>query len=451
MGEPTEYSRPRDVDGLKDVILGGSSNEYDYPTKTVDNKAIPFVTTDTRGYAASMPSMETGAPDASGSFTATGSFPVSGTRYEWSSSIRTYTQNGDSDGNNPISDDINRYCAEYWKLQTISNYNRFHAPASAEGYQLDYEPACRNMSKVTKYFPISHYKVLNENDNGTDSTRVLASSLQFTISMDIADLTNATAARTVTRSAPVPSGIEDVNGDDLYTVGKTSFKFNRIGLYAVPMTVHRYADEYNTSASKADCRDFRVQFQIQGDAEPVLFAVIDLDQTVMMREGEIDRYEFKVNLNVQNDTGDGSIIRDSAIFYNMYEDSSITWYQNQLLATASMSNAVTDLGIEMNYLKQSMMKSGSQSEACESVTMDYDWRYASKTHTHDYMRNLDDSSGNSVRGISSAVESSRIAAYTYPVYSVPGQIDGVDVIDSQFVLSPDGIEKTYYVATGDRG
>ena len=42
---------------------------------------------------------------------------------------------------------------------SISTFNRFHAPSSSEGYAVAHDPACRNMAKVTKYFPIDHYDV----------------------------------------------------------------------------------------------------------------------------------------------------------------------------------------------------------------------------------------------------------------------------------------------------
>lgn len=455
MGESHNYEDKLTVDQMKAVIVGNESAPYDYPTLEIDDGIIPLVSTDTRGYNKSKAGME--GPSVDNGFDDIGAIPTQ-SKYDWTGASDTYHQLGD--GEQPgeeekqITNDRNRMCKQFWKFQSISNYNRFHAPASAEGFQVDYEPSCRNMSKVTKLFPISQYKVINAAENASsmenNTTQKLASALQFTIEMNIADIKNTTALRTITYSAPDPSTVIDADGNDVYTTRKSSFKFNRIGLYAVPMSVHKFYDQFNSSEGKNNCQDYKVQFEITGDAEPILFAVIDLDQTINMREGEVDKFKFPITLNVANDDGgEGSVIRDSAIFYNLYEDDSINWYKNQLIATASLSDAVVDQSIEMNYLRRMVAENVGGNGVCDS-RVDLNDLYASKNHTHDYLRNLVDSmgAGMGVRGVETVEEGTEIKSYAFDDYTPDmTDLDG-EYKDCGYEESVDGSTRTYFVVTG---
>lgn len=401
MGEPVEYSAKLNEAELKSKIMGNSSSDYDYPT----TGNLPLVSTDTRNYNQSKAGMN--GPETDTGFSDVGDLEsVTGSKYEWTSASDTYTQMNDASGSNPISNPKNQHCEQFWKFQSISNYNRFHAPASSEGFQVDYEPSCRNMSKVTKYFPIAHYQVLNakENASSMNSVNRLASALKFKLSINVADIISNTAIRAVEYADTNVSGIDSVDGTDMYVTKTSSFKFNRIGLYAVPMSVHKFYDQYNEGSNA--CQDYKVQFEINGDAEPVLFAVVDLDQTVTLREGEIDKFEYDIALNVTNDDDSaGSVIRDAGIFYNMYEDDAITWYKNQLIATASLSDAIVDQGIELSYLKQRINSASASECGASGGTLNGD-AYALKNHTHSYSKNIVDSEGSQhgVRGIDTTTE-----------------------------------------------
>lgn len=389
------------------------SDSYDdYPM--VDD--LPAVTTDTRAYMGATPEIP-----VDGEFEA----PLSGVNDRlWVSASKTYQQEGlNGDASTPVEPGFNQLCKQYWKFKSISNYNRYHAPASAEGFLVDYEPACRNMAKVTKYFPINHYKVVNAKEGASTSTmgRKVASTLRFTIELSLDDIHNTTALRAITQNDEPTSGVESIGGTDLFQTKESSIKFNRIGLYAVPMTVHRFYDTFNNTDSRKACRDFRVQFEVDGNAEPVLFAVIDLDTTVYLREGSGEASTYKVNVDINlGDKDDGAIIRDAAVFYNMYEESSITWYENQLIATASQVEAVTNLALDMGVMKQ-RMEQMSAANNCDAER-DFDDEYALKNHTHNYIKNLVDGveKSGAVRGINAAMENVKIDYNVFDTYDTSG-------------------------------
>ena len=124
------------------------------------------------------------------------------------------------------------------------------------------------------------------------------------------------------------------------------------------------------------------------------------------------------------------LIRDAGIFYNLYEDDAITWYQNQLIASASTANAVTDMGIELAYLKSQVGKGGGGS--CGAST-DLGDMYALKNHTHDYMRNLVDSEGEgngAVCGIDTVPEQKNLVISKFDQSSVPGDNIGTGTVYS---------------------
>lgn len=299
-------------------------------------------------------------------------------------------------------------CKEFWEIHTISNYNRWHAPANNIGQVIDDDLAARNMSKITKFFPISNYKVITTQRGLTiDGQEVeVATSLSLQINLNLTPPTSAPGYNetgyfdengnlgyfnlyscdpNVDPNCTV-SPINDTNGQPAYNTTHVAFKFNRIGLYAVPILKAPYSIG-DGEISNLTCNDLRLQYQINPDVEPVLFAVVDWDNTVTLDNTGDGIYEFlaEINLNLASPNGvDCSIIRDSVIFYNMYEDDAQTWYQNQLVATASTQNAITEIGLEVGALMQQAINNGSN--CCPPP--DLSELYASKNHTHDSLRNL---------------------------------------------------------------
>lgn len=421
--------------------LNDSDSYDDYPM--VDG--LPAVTTDTRAYMGPTPD---NIP-IDGEFEA----PLSGVNDRlWVSASKTYQQEGlNGDSSKPVEPGFNQLCKQYWKFKSISNYNRYHAPASAEGFLVDYEPACRNMAKVTKYFPINHYKVVNAKEGASTLTkgRKIASTLRFTIELSLDDIHNTTALRAITQNDEPRSGVRSIDGKtDLFQTKESSIKFNRIGLYAVPMTVHRFYDTVNDDNSRKACRDFRVQFEVDGNAEPKLFAVIDLDTTVYLREGSGETSTYKVNVDINLGEKDaGRIIRDAAVFYNMYEDSSITWYENQLIATASQVEAVTNLALDMGVMKQ-RMEQMSATNNCDAER-DLGDEYAPKNHTHNFMKNLVDGTANpgAVRGVNSALETAPVNFSVFDTF--PEDRDAIHTVtETKNNPTTGNGERTFFVVTG---
>lgn len=287
-------------------------------------------------------------------------------------------------------------------LGSISNFNKFHGTVSSEGYGVSSVSSCHNMSRATKLFPISYYNVVNDNGGKVAETQYpdnsaarkpLATAIKFSI-----DLSPVTADSGYT-ALNYEDGIvddQDTGMAGVYTSKYVSFKFNRIGIYAVPMTVHRYS----TDSSVGDCNLQKVQFEIDSDAEPILFAVADINDTIITDnpdspEGGVAKFNLEFVLNVGNE--ESMVEQRTAVYYDLYESDASTWYKNQLLATASLSEAVTSLSLEMNAMKQ---QAGGGTKECGSSDPDLS-RYALKNHTHDYMKNLVDGTANygSVRGV----------------------------------------------------
>jgi hypothetical protein len=287
-------------------------------------------------------------------------------------------------------------------LGSISNFNKFHGTVSSEGYGVSSVSSCHNMSRATKLFPISYYNVVNDNGGKVAETQYpdnsaarkpLATAIKFSI-----DLSPVTADSGYT-ALNYEDGIvddQDTGMTGVYTSKYVSFKFNRIGIYAVPMTVHRYS----TDSSVGDCNLQKVQFEIDSDAEPILFAVADINDTIITDnpdspEGGVAKFNLEFVLNVGNE--ESMVEQRTAVYYDLYESDATTWYKNQLLATAGLSEAVTNLSLEMNAMKQ---QAGGSAKECGSSDPDLS-RYALKNHTHDYMKNLVDGTANygSVRGV----------------------------------------------------
>ena len=259
----------------------------------------------------------------------------------------------------------------------ISNFNKYHAPAISDGYMVGKEPSCRNMATVTKYFPVAHYDV-----ESTEGSKVSALKLKLVVNL------NNIASKVADRTNYANPQTDDSDNNNDLNLDPVGFKFNRIGIYAVPMAVHQYSYEEPNCQRIAE-RD--IQYQVIGDAEPELFAVVDLDQVVTVEEGgSISEWTVDFVVNI---AGSGNIESNPVVYYNLYEDDSIVWYKNQLIANASSAEAVTNLGIEMNYLKNQIenIRSG---ESCGMG--DSGDQYALVGHTHPYFKNLSDVGDSSI-------------------------------------------------------
>lgn len=298
----------------------------------------------------------------------------------------------------------------YAKLRSISNYNLQHGTVSSEGYNLSSISACHNMSKSTKLFPISSYQVLvdGQGAGGNPETRVsdrsTASSIKFGISLSPITYDKTYLDVIDNLADDSETDIKDENDVNLFDTKKNRFKFNRIGIYAVQMEVRRFAEKIDSDTCSAD----HVQFEIINDADPILFAVADVNETVVSDSGNgTGRIELEFVLNMDGVPETTQLINDTGIFYNLYENSSITWYENQLLASAGLSEAVTSLGIDVANLRRQVGKATSAA-ACEGGSGNSGYaldmsQYAKVNHTHAFMKNLIDGASNagSVQGIGS--------------------------------------------------
>lgn len=312
-----------------------------------------------------------------------------------------------------------------WKNLSISNYNRFHAPVDSLGHVLNSDLASRNMSKLTKFFPISNYKVINSVAGFTidNDYREVATGLALTVDINLAPNTKAPGYDDNSFDFDENSNLTffskydrpELSQDEIYNTTHTSFKFNRIGIYAVPLMAAPYtlkkADNAGTEGTVCD-----VQFQIDPDSEPVLFAVVDFDNTIYISDTGDGLHSFRGDINLNLDatneiiSPDSSLIRDTVIFYNMYKDDAQTWYQNQLIATASTQNAIIELGLEVAHLKSKL------GELACCATPNYDDRYALKNHTH----------GRTLRNLLDALN------------ATDGGLRGIDTV-------PDGYDEDFFV------
>lgn len=329
-------------------------------------------------------------------------------------------------------------------MKSISNFNRYHAPSSSEGYAVAHDPACRNMAKVTKYFPIDHYDMstiirdgghiqnLEAGKSSTNLDNAKVGTVKYKISINIADYMKMSSQRINNPDAP-----------------KISFKFNRIGLYAVPVTLHAFNV---VAAGNEKCGGNKVQLEVNGDEDPILFAVIDTD-TIEMSETGLTKFNIDFSVNFQEDT---ALVNDPVIFYNLYENDAITWYKNQLLANASTSEAVTTLGVELNYLRNMVEALNSRGADC-GVGDDGDM-WAFRNHTHPYMRNIVDSvdvNFGAVRGIYTMPEYENYTVYLtrgkwYDDTTDPStvtkmiEVNGYTVGENSMVLGKDSLAAGKY-------
>jgi hypothetical protein len=345
-------------------------------------------------------------------------------------------------------------CHEFWKLHTISNFNRFHATTTSTGDVVLDDIAAKNIAKTTKLFPIANYKVMST-EAGTlksDGERLeVASAIRFTLDIDLVNGTLATGTddaingtlketrlgvwdkykdgnNTIDPEDPykwVDDGQHknalDKLGGPLYTSTHSSFKFNRIGIYAVPM---RTAPYYTDNSFGTNPNTGNLELQIDPNQEPILFAVCDFDTVIEVSDASDGitkfSYDFEVNFDLESTKADSCIIRNAAIFYNLYEDDMQKMIENQLLLAASLSNAVTEMGIEQAYERQRLDQlttpigepvtggqGGSGTGGC-CETPDMSNVYSPKAHTHnDILRNISDANASKeggLKGIDTLVE-----------------------------------------------
>ena len=308
-------------------------------------------------------------------------------------------------------------CKEFWKALSISNYNKEHAPAnSVGGIYGDSDIASRNIATVTKLFPISNYKVINT-ESGTNSngeSLEVATAISIQVNLDLVTETkensgieeaydNINHPTDQTYHDETSEIITDQNGNNIYNTSHVSFKFNRIGIYAVPLAKCPTCFKCDDPSGE----NTEVQFEIDPDTEPILFAVADWDNTQVLDEtgNGMSSFLAEFNINLESPVGNldaDALVRHSAIFYNLYSDDAITWYKNQLVATASTQNAITELGLEVQHLKK-----GADCSCCPPP--DLTNKFAAKNHSHTALKNLKDGqAAGSLRGINTLTENIEI-------------------------------------------
>ncbi len=335
------------INGMN-IFLGSGNDSIDkfYPVEEVDGVAVPRVSTDFRnyeGYKNGLPKPESGNKyeDGLDEFNSDPSNPNKVDSDGWTPSVYTYTQNDETD----MGEDYNQYCLEYWKVLSISNFNKYCAPVNASGLLYDENTGCRNMAKATKYFPISDYSVTStaktaDNEYATGIKLKVQLKLNGNAEDDAYFKDVEGDADNVASLIPSPSEEEQ----KLFNSQMVSFKFNRIGIYAVPMR------QYGCSGDSAE---MKAQYQIDTEAEPVLFAVCEWDSPVTLSDsGEgLSEFQSDIFVDLSAAVDDSSVIRESAVFYNLYEDDAIDWYKNQLVANAAMGEAIINMQIEMGYIR----------------------------------------------------------------------------------------------------
>lgn len=325
---------------------GNESIEKFYPVEEVmvdgEKRNVPRVSTDFRnyeGYKNGLPLIDSDDAYEFGLDTITQEkVDFDG----WFPSVNTYTQNDETD----MGEDYNQYCYQYWKVLSISNFNKYCAPVNASGLLYDENTGCRNMAKATKYFPISDYSVTStaKTENNEYATGIKLK-VQLKLNGNAEDgsyFKDVETESTGNVATLNPEATEEERA--LFNTQKVSFKFNRIGIYAVPMRQYGCSD---------DSGDMKAQYQIDTEAEPVLFAVCEWDSPVTLSDSGDGLSEFQSDIFIDLSAAveDSSVIRESAVFYNLYEDDAIDWYKNQLVANASMAEALVNMQIEMGYLR----------------------------------------------------------------------------------------------------
>jgi hypothetical protein len=297
---------------------------------------------------------------------------------------------------------------QYAEFISVSNFNKDHGHVSSEGYGVGYQESCHNMSMVTKLFPIANYELTATSDPATTDRNITergsAKSIKYVIRLNLKAAYQGVKAYldTLDYKKTDTDGIEQ-SDIDLYTSTKpNSFKFNRIGIYAVRVTIRHFYKE-GDAGNHTDCRATHYQMEISPDAKPELFAVMQVDEVCMSEDGSFGLGDYNTTfvLNLENAPENTDLCTNPEVYYNLVENEAITWYQNQLIATAGLSEAVTNLGVNVAYLMNNLGKGGTGN--CYGSDSD-GTQYASSDHTHDYLKNLVDDycKDGSVRDIMSA-------------------------------------------------
>lgn len=346
-GGTASYSRPtaNPADFMHSVI----SN--DWPMLETTSGKCPFVTPDMRFYGGSWKGGSTGSrwdwiPDSAGKYD---TLPAEYTR-------KTAVGGDASDGAEGLD--------QYAKFISVSNFNKDHGHVSSEGYGVGYQESCHNMSMVTRLFPIANYELTATSDPATTDKNITergsAKSIKYVIGLNLKAAYQGvkTYLDTLNYQKSVTAGVP---ADELalYTSTKpNSFKFNRIGIYAVRTTIRHFYKETD-AANHTDCRATHYQMEISPDAKPELFAVMQVDEVCMSEDGSfgLGNYNTTFVLNLENTPETTGICTNPEVYYNLAENEAITWYQNQLIATAGLSEAVTNLGVNVAYLMNNMGKS----------------------------------------------------------------------------------------------
>lgn len=433
-------------------------------TDDLDTFDIPKVSTDFRGYLDTLgngPLFDYGltAPHAGTPvpfFNSTEIPPAVSASFDvtsWYAADLTYAvpeNTAELNNSNPA-----KFATEMWKLETSSNYNRWHAPVDNVGFIMSSDLSNRNMAKTSKFFPISNYKTINTESGFTANGEALevATAIQLTIDLDLSPstITSGTDVSALTAfdkyadadSTPGTSPVDQFD-KSVYVSTHSSFKFNRVGIYAVPLRKHPFVQDQGFGVDRCGNGEAaELQFQIDPDEEPVLFAVMDWDNTVTLDDtgNGISAFHAEVNVNLESPDGslDTALIRDCTIFYNLYEDDALKWYENQLIANAQTQNAITELGLEVG----SLLNKGGDDNCCPAP--DLSNLYASKNHAHTDLglRNLKDSrikSNNSLRGIATVLETTDVGGTVYELglQAVALGLDTVSGSDNSTVTGGNG-------------
>ena len=395
-GGAVTYGNPSDTPAkFVNAVVGG-----DWPMFDTADGACPMVTPDMRSYGGSW---KGGTTDPAWDW-----IPEAAGKYDTLSSASTrqpVTGTDDAEG-----------LDQYAKFISVSNFNKEHGHVSSEGYGVGYQESCHNMSMVTRLFPIANYELTATTDPSTTdrniSERGSAKAIKYVIRMNLKAAYQGVQAYldTLTYTKSDTAGVEPEELA-LYTSRKpNSFKFNRIGIYAVRATIRHFYKE-GDAGNRTDCRATHYQMEISPDAKPELFAVMQVDEVGMSEDGSFGLGDFNTTfvLNLENTPENTDLCTNPEVYYNLVENEAITWYQNQLIATAGLSEAVTNLGVNVAYLMNNVGNSGN---AVCSVTEVDGTQYASVDHTHGYAKNLvDDNAGKgSVRDIMSANPSMALPA-----------------------------------------
>ena len=327
------------------------------PTTNVTSSAsgsidVPRVSYDARGYSKSDASVTD--PSAAGANFETIAVAKVGSDYtHWYSSSTT-----DLTASEALADELHA-------MATISNYNRYHTAASASVIDYSSEIKARNMAKVTKYFPVKNFSVLTGNNtvNGGSETRTVATGMKLNLAFDIAPPLNAqgwdeNGEYDVSQNVLLANRYGDNTGapNDLYTTTTSSFKFNRVGVYAV--FVRKVENDTSDDTSALSSED-RTVYEIDPDVEPVLFAVGDFDNTQIIDEAGDPTSEFEMDFSINlstydDDLGDSSLVRDNIVFFNLYENNTIKYFKNQLLMNAQTMHSINRQSFEITSIRKTL-------------------------------------------------------------------------------------------------